>query len=258
MLKEIIISIQAYFQAHQFIKKHKLWKWIVISGLIYTFLFIVSMIFFSKTATSFIEWLTLKAGLKNWLDKMQSSFLGILFALGGMIFWMIQMILYFSLFKYLFLILGSPFFALLSEKTAEILNGTSTKFNFNQFFNDIVRGISIAIRNAGWQTIYMFAILILGFIPILGLVTPLLALFVECYYYGFSMLDYNMEREQKNSAESIYYIGHHKGLAIGNGMSFYILHLIPIIGWIIAPSYAVIAATISLHEIKNNSTDSLQ
>ena len=258
MLKEIIISIQAYFQAHQFIKKHKLWKWIVISGLIYTFLFIISMIFFSKTATSFIEWLTLKAGLKNWLDKMQSSFLGILFALGGMIFWMIQMILYFSLFKYLFLILGSPFFALLSEKTAEILNGTSTKFNFNQFFNDIVRGISIAIRNAGWQTIYMFAILILGFIPILGLVTPLLALFVECYYYGFSMLDYNMEREQKNSAESIYYIGHHKGLAIGNGMSFYILHLIPIIGWIIAPSYAVIAATISLHEIKNNSTDSLQ
>ena len=258
MLKEIIISIQAYFQAHQFIKKHKLWKWIVISGLIYTFLFIVSMIFFSKTATSFIEWLTLKAGLKNWLDKMQSSFLGILFALGGMIFWMIQMILYFSLFKYLFLILGSPFFALLSEKTAEILNGTSTKFNFNQFFNDIVRGISIAIRNAGWQTIYMFAILILGFIPILGLVTPLLALFVECYYYGFSMLDYNMEREQKNSAESIYYIGHHKGLAIGNGMSFYILHLIPIIGWILAPSYAVIAATISLHEIKNNSTDSLQ
>lgn len=216
------------------------------------------MIFFSKTATSFIEWLTLKAGLKNWLDKMQSSFLGILFALGGMIFWMIQMILYFSLFKYLFLILGSPFFALLSEKTAEILNGTSTKFNFNQFFNDIVRGISIAIRNAGWQTIYMFAILILGFIPILGLVTPLLALFVECYYYGFSMLDYNMEREQKNSAESIYYIGHHKGLAIGNGMSFYILHLIPIIGWILAPSYAVIAATISLHEIKNNSTDSLQ
>lgn len=216
------------------------------------------MIFFSKTATSFIEWLTLKAGLKNWLDKMQSSFLGILFALGGLIFWMIQMILYFSLFKYLFLILGSPFFALLSEKTAEILNGTSTKFNFNQFFNDIVRGISIAIRNAGWQTIYMFAILILGFIPILGLVTPLLALFVECYYYGFSMLDYNMEREQKNSAESIYYIGHHKGLAIGNGMSFYILHLIPIIGWILAPSYAVIAATISLHEIKNNSTDSLQ
>lgn len=255
MLKEIIISIQGYFQAHQFIKKHKLWKWILVSGIIYTILFVISMIFFSKTATGFIEWLTLKAGLKNWLDKMQSSFLGFLFALGGMIFWMIQMLLYFSLFKYLFLIIGSPFFSLLSERTSDILNGTSTKLNFNQFFNDMIRGISIAIRNAGWQTVYIFAILFLGFIPILGLATPLIAVFVECYYYGFSMLDYNMEREQKNAAESIYYIGHHKGLAIGNGMVFYLLHLLPILGWIIAPSYAVIAATISLQQFKEKSTD---
>lgn len=258
MLKEIIISIQAYFKAHQFIKKHKLWKWILLSGIIYTFLFVISMIFFGKTATSFIEWLTLKAGLKNWLDTMKNSFLGFLFALGGMIFWMIQMLLYFSLFKYLFLIIGSPFFSLLSEKTFNILNGVSTKFNFNQFINDIVRGVSIAIRNAGWQTIYLLAILFLGFVPILGLVTPVIAVFVECYYYGFSMLDYNMEREQKNAAESIYYIGHNKGLAIGNGMVFYILHFIPILGWVIAPSYAVIAATISLHELKNTAIDPQQ
>ena len=211
------------------------------------------MIFFSKTATSFIEWLTLKAGLKNWLDKMQSSFLGFLFALGGMIFWMIQMLLYFSLFKYLFLIIGSPFFSLLSEKTANILEGKSTKFNFTTFINDILRGISIALRNAGWQTVYVLAILFLGFIPILGLATPLIAVFIECYYYGFSMLDYNMEREQKNASESIFFISHHKGLAIGNGMVFYLLHIIPFLGWIIAPSYSVIAATISLHEIKKNS-----
>ena len=116
MLKEIIISIQAYFKAHQFIKDHKLWNWILFSGIIYTFLFVVSMIFFGKTATSFIEWLTLKAGLKNWLDTMQNSFLGFLFALGGMIFWMIQMLLYFSLFKYLFLIIGSPFFSRLRSR----------------------------------------------------------------------------------------------------------------------------------------------
>jgi CysZ protein len=30
-------------------------------------------------------------------------------------------------------------------------------------------------------------------------------------------------------------------------MVFYLMHLIPIIGWVLAPAYAVIAATLSLY-----------
>jgi CysZ protein len=78
-----------------------------------------------------------------------------------------------------------------------------------------------------------------------------LALFVECYYFGFSMLDYNSERNKLSVAESIDFVGNHKGLAIGNGMVFYLMHSLPVIGWIFAPSYAVIAATLSLHSLKN-------
>jgi CysZ protein len=64
------------------------------------------------------------------------------------------------------------------------------------------------------------------------------------------MLDYSMERHKKSTSESIYFIGNHKGLAIGNGMVFYLMHIIPVIGWIFAPAYAVIAATLSLQTIK--------
>lgn len=205
------------------------------------------MYFFSKTANSFTEWLTLKVGLKGWLDRMQNSFLGLFFTLGGMILWMIQMLLYFSLFKYLFLIIGSPVFAYLSEKTEAIMAGKDYPFSLMQLVKDIVRGIRIALRNAGWQTVYMFAILVLAFIPILGLATPLITLLIECYYYGFSMLDYSMERNKKTASESIYFISNHKGLAIGNGLVFYLMHLLPLVGWLLAPAYAVIAATLSLH-----------
>ena len=250
MLKEIILSVQAYFKAHQFIKKHKLWKWILLPGIIYTILFMVSMFYFSKTANNFTEWITLKVGLKTWLDNMQSSFLGFLFALGGMILWMVQMMLYFSLFKYLFLIIGSPIFAFLSEKTEAIIEGKEYPFSLSQIIKDIVRGVSIAGRNAVWQTVYMFTILILAFIPVIGLITPLIALLIECYYYGFSMLDYSMERHKKSSSESIYFISHHKGLAIGNGLVFYLMHLVPIIGWLLAPAYAVVAATLSLYPLR--------
>jgi CysZ protein len=70
---------------------------------------------------------------------------------------------------------------------------------------------------------------------------------VECYYYGFSMLDYSCERHKLSPSESIAFISKHKGLAIGNGMVFYLMHVVPIIGWVLAPAYAVVAATISLY-----------
>jgi len=45
-------------------------------------------------------------------------------------------------------------------------------------------------------------------------------------------------------------VSEHKGLPIGNGLLFYLLHLIPIIGWMTAPFYALIAAHINTQEIK--------
>lgn len=252
MLKEIIIAIQAYFQAHRFIKKHKLWKWILIPGILYASLFIVSMIFFFSAAGSLISTLILKTGLQNWLDKLQESWLGFLFVLAGFVLMLIQIVLSFSLFKYFFLITGAPLFAYLSEKTEAIIEGKDYPFSIQQLAKDILRGISIAARNFLWQAVYALAILFASLIPIVGLLTPVLALLVDCYFYGFSMLDYSMERHKKTTSESIFFISNHRGLAIGNGIVFYIFHLIPVLGWVLAPAYAVIAATLSMYPLKEN------
>jgi len=115
---------------------------------------------------------------------------------------------------------------------------------------DMSRGIKLSLRNALWQTVYAISILIISFIPVVGWVTPMLALFVECYYYGFSMLDYSCERQKLPPAQSMEFIGKHKGLAIGNGLVFYLMHTIIIVGWVLAPAYAVIAATLSLYPQK--------
>ena len=248
MLKEIIVAIQSYYKAHYFIRKHKLWKWIIIPGIIYAILFVISMYFFGVTANSFIEWLSLRTGLKTWLDKNGTGLLGFLFAFAGIMLWLIQMLFYFSLFKYIWLILGSPVFAYLSEKTASIIECKEFSFNTNQFIKDIFRGIKIAIRNALWQSVYMISIILLSLIPIVGWLTPLLALLVEFYYYGFSMLDYSLERKKITASQSIYFIADHKGLAIGNGLMFYRMQVIPEIGWVLDPTYA----TLSLHEVKES------
>ena len=248
MLKEIIISLQAYQHTHRFIIKHRLWKWILIPGLIYTILFIIGIYLFYVSSSNAIEFMLQKSGIEEWIKNSWLSFL-LIFA--QIILNLILLLFYFSLFKYLFLIIGSPLFAYLSEKTESIIEGKEYPFNFKQLMKDIIRGIKLALRNMLWQTVYTISILILSFIPVIGWVTPLLALLVECYYLGFSMLDYSCERNKLSTAQSIGFIGRHKGLAIGNGMVFYLMHFIPILGWLLAPSYAVIAATISLHKAKN-------
>ncbi len=252
MLKEIIIAIQSYGQAHRFIVKHRLWKWILIPGLIYTILFLIGTYFFLITSNNAIEFVLLKSGIKTWLDKMQDSWLNWLFIIGQVILWLVLFLFYFSLFKYIFLIIGSPVFAYLSEKTESIIEEKEFPFSFSQLMLDIARAVKIALRNMLWQTVYVVSILILSFIPLVGWIAPLVSLFTECYYLGFSMLDYSCERKKMSTQQSIEFISRHKGLAIGNGMVFYIMHLVPLIGWLFAPSYAVIAATLSLFHARKS------
>ena len=210
------------------------------------------MYFFGRSATSVIEFLGVRSGLNTWIESMRSEVLGFFFTLAGLILWLILMLFYFSLFKYIWLIIGSPVFAYLSEKTEAILDGKDFPFSFRQLAKDIFRGMAIAIRNLLWQSVYLFAILLLSLIPLVGWITPVFAILIESYYYGFSMLDYSCERHKLSAAESIHFIGNRKGLAIGNGIMFYLMHLVPILGWIFAPAYAVIAATLSMQAVRKN------
>ena len=251
MLKEIVIAIESYFKAHRFIRNNRLWKWILIPGLFYMLLFLAGMYLFWQSSDAAVSYLTSRLGIDKWVHRQGSGILSFFFLMGEMMVRLLFMFFYFSLFKYLFLIIGSPVFAYLSEKTEAIMEGKDFPFSFLQLLNDVYRGILIALRNALWQTVFTVSIFILSFFPVIGWVTPVIMMFVECYYYGFSMLDYSCERHKLSPAQSIEYIGKHKGLAIGNGMIFFLMHLVPFVGWILAPAYAVVAATISLYHQKS-------
>jgi len=248
VLKEIVIAFQSYIKAHSFIKTHKLWKWIIIPGILYMALFIFSIYFFGKTATSTVDHFS--SLLKDWVQRIDLGWVSFLISIAGLLLWLLLMLFYFSLFKFLFLIIGSPLFAYLSEKTESIMDGKDFPITLGQLLKDIVRGVRLALRNTLWQTVYTIAIILLSFIPLFGWAAPILSLFIECYYYGFSMLDYSCERNKLSTSQSIHFISNHKGLAIGNGFIFYLMHLLPFVGWVLAPSYAVVAATISLYHQK--------
>jgi CysZ protein len=246
LLKEIVIAIQAYRKAHIFIGKHNLWKWILIPGLVYMILFSIGLYFFWISADTAVSYLSQFSGVDHWLHHQNAAWRFILIMVGIMAR-LIMMFFYFSLFKYLFLILGSPVFSYLSEKTESIMEGREFTFSREVLLHDIRRGIRLALRNCGWQTVYTIFILLLSLIPLVGSIAPVISGLVECYYYGFSMLDYSCERHNLSPSASINFISQRRGLAIGNGLVFYLMHFVPFVGWVLAPSYALVAATISLY-----------
>ena len=247
MLKEIIIAIDSYFKAHRFITKHRLWKWIILPGLLYALLFSGGMYLFIKSANSAITHFSSMIGLPGWVQQQKSNLLSFLFVMGGFMIQLLMLLFYFSLFKYLILIIGSPLFAYLSEKTEAIIDGKEYTLSSAQLLRDCFRSILLALRNTVWQTVYIVSLLLISFIPLVGWIIPVFLVLIECYYYGFSMLDYSCGRHQLSSHETVVFIGKHRGLAIGNGLMFFLMHLLPVIGWVLAPAYAIVAATISIY-----------
>ena len=80
-------------------------------------------------------------GIDKWLDRQQSSVLSFLFILGGIVVRLVLVFFYFSLFKFLFLIIGSPLFAYLSEKTESINDGFQQLVIAVRRFNEHLRAI---------------------------------------------------------------------------------------------------------------------
>ncbi len=247
-MKEIVIAVQAWGEAHRFIQQHRLFRWIIIPGIIYTLLFIAGMMVFWQSSDEVISWISRQLSIETWLQKERSEWLSFLFVMTGMMLRLILVLFYFSLFKYLILIIGSPVFAYLSEKTEAIIGGKEHSLNWPELKKDCIRNIKLSLRNAGSQSVYLLALILLSLIPVIGWITPVIALLLECFYFGFSMLDYSFARINFTPAQSAAFTNRHKGLAIGNGLLFYIMH----IAIVLAPAYAVIAATLSVHKVKNS------
>jgi CysZ protein len=247
LLKEIVIAFESWGEARRFIKSHNLFKWIIGPGIIYTLLFIVGMYFFWRSSDGVVSWASRQLQIEEWLQKVRNEWLSFIFVMNVMMLRLVIVFFYFSLFKYLILIIGSPVFTYLSEKTEAIIDGRDHVFNWKDLRKDSFRAIRLALRNAAWQSIYLIALMLLSLVPLIGWITPIIALFMECYYFGFAMLDYSFARNNYAPMQSAAFTSRHKGLAIGNGFLFYVMHILIIL----APAYAIIAATLSFNRVKN-------
>ena len=173
--------------------------------------------------------------------------------------WVIMKFLFLTLFTYfggyVILIIMSPILAYLSGKTDKILNGNETPFNGEQWMRDLVRGILIVFRNMFIELGIIICIFILSFIPVLGwliaLLSTVILLFVSAYFYGFSYMDYTLERKKLSVRQSVKFVRRHKGIAFANGLIFALAMIMPFCGTIISPFisiFSVVGATLAIEK----------
>jgi CysZ protein len=259
LFKNFGIGFSAYGKALNMIFTKGLW-WFFIFPIALNILIFMAGMFGIGTISELIE---------NWITPLVTfdgdaftgaSFLapisGYLSGIIGGLVWLVLKVAFFFLFAtiggYIVIILLSPVFAILSEKTAEILTGNKYPFDAEQVMRDILRGVLIAFRNLFIELGYLIIIFILSFfIPVLGgIIGTIILFFITSYFYGFSFIDYNSERRRLSVKQSVQFIRNNKGMAIANGMVFSFFMLIPFCGTSLAGFAAivsVVAATIAVH-----------
>lgn len=234
-MKNILKAIKAYGSSFSLISQLKLWKYFAIP-------MVISFVTATLIGLSAWGWSDNLGNFiaKAWIwDWGKETFTTIGAVLGALIILAIGLILY----KHIVMALSAPFMSPVSEKIEQHFNPQALH-NHRDTSNaqQLWRGVRINVRNLSMELLLTIPILLIGFIPVVGIVSTVLLYAVQAYYAGFGNMDYTLERHYSYS-ESIDFVKKHRGIAIGNGLVFMLFLFIPIIGIILVLPLSVTSAS---------------
>jgi CysZ protein len=245
-LNQISLGLRTYGQAINFIFRNKL-AWTFMVPVILSILLLVGG---QALITNLVDYL--KDLLLNWINFDSGSFWnGFLGVLVEVLIRITSFLVFAYLSGYIIIILMSPVLAFISEKTEQIITGKQYAFNINQLIKDMIRGILIALRNLLMEMIFIVLAFFISFIPVIGWFAALVVFFISAYFYGFSFIDYNNERQKLSISESVSVVRKYRWMAIANGSVFSFFLVVPFCGAFVSTFVAIVstvAATIAIHK----------
>lgn len=241
MIVQLLESFKAYLLGFRLLTKLKLWRYffvpIAISFLTAVAILIMAFVF-ADNIGAFI------AQLWKW-DFGKSTFNAVTSFFSGAIIIVIGLILY----KHIVMAIVSPFMGPVSEKIEAHLIGSKATVSDSSFSKLLFRGIRLNVRNLCRESLLTIPFLFLSIVPVLGIIFTLVIFLIQSYFAGFGNMDYTLERHY-SYRDSIRFVRNNKGLALGNGIVFLLILLIPIFGVILVLPLSVAAA--SVQTIKKN------
>lgn len=248
MIKNILKGIKAYAGTFNLIGKLGLWKYFGVPMAI-SFLIALLIVFLAWGLSDNLGAFISKIWFWEWGAE---TFRAISDFIGALIIIALGIILY----RHIVMALSAPFMSPVSEKIEKHLFGTDHSHRNTSNTEQLWRGVRINIRNLMMELLLTIPIILIGFIPVIGIISSVLLFLLQSYYAGFGNMDYTLERHYKYS-ESIQFVRRNRGLAIGNGMVFMLMLLIPVIGIILVLPLSVTAASTETLRVLEN-TKSLQ
>ena len=271
-IKQITTGINTYKEAHAFIKQHSFFSYFIIPIIFnfLLFLYFTGLIWHYSNiiADQLFFYFDIQSLLSQQFNFIQSIIKFILLVFINVI----GLVIYLLVFKSLILIIMAPVLTIVSEKVDTIVTGNIYNFSLKDFVKDIYRSIRLSIKNITKEIFLSILILIFSLLPIIGFIGPILLFTMQSYFYGFSMLDYSLERKKISVLQSEQFIWNHKFLSISIGAVFnflliistsfsifpsmfvsFILKvvlLIPLVVLSVLPIYSVVAATLVILQIE--------
>ncbi len=252
--KEVKIGLSTYMSAFGIVFSRSLWWVFIVPLLLNILVFSVGNSYITTLSEQTI--FIVKNYLDSltdfqWLQSINTGFVFVLKILLNIIFYIV--FIYTS--GYVVMVLMSPLYSYVSEKTEFIVTGKQYSSGIKQFLLDIVRGVSLATKNFIIEILLTVVLIIVSFIPVLGWITPLCLILLASYFYGYSFMDYSLERRKMRLKESTVFIKNHKFVAIANGLVFTIMLTIPFCGVFLGAFFSlisVVAATLAIIKIENS------
>jgi CysZ protein len=239
MFKDFTDGVVSYGRAWRMIADNRLWYYVLMPGLI-------SLILGASIGYSAY---LLHHDVANYITMTYpQQWLGssIIAHIANYLSWFALAVTGFLTYRNILMALLAPFMSPLSARIQAIETGKTVydpPFLSLTNFKLILRGLVLSFRNLLKELWYTLWLLLLGFVPILGLIAPFLIFMVQSFYSGFSNLDYTLEKYY-NVKNSKAFSQHHRWLAVGNGSVFLLLLAVPVLGLFLAPALSTVAATL--------------
>lgn len=239
-MKSVVFTIKSLMETFDVIRDAKLKKYYFLPGIIN-----MALVYLLYQVSKLIS-----KGVYTQLENLFkiNSYESIAYLAIKILVVFVAFLLYFFVYKALLLVILSPFLSYISERVETHVTKKEFNFTLKENIHFISRGVVVSLSSLLKEAVATLVFLTLSVITPLNLFTPFFIFLVQCYFIGFSFIDYALERHGFSSKEGTSFLRKNALFSIINGGIFVAILVIPIVGVFIAP--LVSAVSINLGTIK--------
>lgn len=235
-------AVRSYLKAIQLIRIHGWWGYVFAPGLISLFLVLTAVYF----GFDFVNALFSGINYESWPEWTHAIWLPWLLRTLAKL---VMLVIVFTTYKSLVLVISAPMLSVLAEKTAKVIGLTPS--SPMEWPDSVSRSMWINIIYFTRSMFWFLLSLLAALIPFVG---PILFTGInfsaQSFYAGAGLLDFGFEMKGYSSQKSQNMVNKHYGAVSGLGICFSLLLAIPFVGWFFAPPLGAIAGTILSAELE--------